>query len=60
MSLVERNVLEVEEREKEIIAIIRSISEINEMYRDLATLIVDQVSQVLPAEVNLVSILVIL
>ena len=32
-----------EEREKEITAIVQSISEINEMYRDLATMVVDQV-----------------
>ena len=33
----------IEEREKEITAIVQSISEINEMYRDLATMVVDQV-----------------
>ena len=44
MSLVERNTVMIEEREKEIISIVQSISEISEMYRDLATLIVDQVS----------------
>lgn len=40
---VEKNAVLLEEREKEIIAIVQSISEINEMYRDLATLVVEQV-----------------
>ena len=44
MSLVEENAVMIEEREKEIVSIIQSISEINEMFRDLATLVVDQVS----------------
>ena len=43
MSLVDKNAVLVEEREKEIVAIVQSISEINEMYRDLATMVVDQV-----------------
>ena len=43
MSLVENSVAMIEEREKEITAIVQSISEINEMYRDLATMVVDQV-----------------
>lgn len=42
MSLVENSVAMIEEREKEITAIVQSISEINEMYRDLATMVVDQ------------------
>ncbi|XP_064393083.1 syntaxin-16-like isoform X2 [Halichondria panicea] len=42
MSLVEDNSVMLEEREREITAIVQSISEINEMYRDLATLVVDQ------------------
>ena len=37
----------IEEREKEITSIVQSISEINEMYRDLATLVVDQVGKTL-------------
>ena len=41
--MVENSVAMIEEREKEITAIVQSISEINEMYRDLATLVVDQV-----------------
>ncbi len=43
MALVEDNSVMLEEREREITAIVQSISEINEMYRDLATLVVDQV-----------------
>ena len=43
MSMVENSVAMIEEREKEITAIVQSISEINEMYRDLATMVVDQV-----------------
>ena len=42
MSMVENSVAMIE-REKEITAIVQSISEINEMYRDLATMVVDQV-----------------
>ena len=43
MSQVEKTSMVIEEREKEIISIVQSISEINEMFRDLATLVVDQV-----------------
>ncbi len=43
MALVEDNTGLMEEREREITAIVQSISEINEMYRDLATMVVDQV-----------------
>ena len=43
MQLMEDNVVEIEEREREIRTIVQSISEINEMYRDLATMVVDQV-----------------
>jgi len=49
MSQVDKNVLNIEDREKEIISIVQSISEINEMFRDLATLVVDQVSLLVPA-----------
>lgn len=42
VSLVESSTVMIEEREKEITSIVQSISEINEMYRDLATLVVDQ------------------
>lgn len=44
MALVEDTTVMIEEREREISSIVQSISEINEMYRDLATLVVDQVS----------------
>lgn len=44
MSLVEKNAVVIDEREKEIVSIVQSISEINEMFRDLATMVVDQVS----------------
>lgn len=44
MAMVDKNAVMLEEREKEIISIVQSISDINEMYRDLATLVVDQVS----------------
>ena len=43
MSMVESSTVVIEEREREIQSIVQSISEINEMYRDLATMIVDQV-----------------
>ena len=42
-AMVESTTVIIEEREKEIQTIVQSIAEINEMYRDLATLIVDQV-----------------
>ncbi len=43
MALVEQNTTMIEERDKAIITIVQSISEINEMYQDLATMVVDQV-----------------
>lgn len=43
LAMVESTTVMIEEREKEIKSIVQSIAEINEMYRDLATLIVDQV-----------------
>ena len=46
MAVVESTTVMIEEREKEIQSIVQSIAEINEMYRDLATLIVDQVHTV--------------
>ena len=45
MAMVEQSTVMIEEREKEIRSIVQSISEINEMYRDLATMIVDQVRE---------------
>ena len=43
MATVEDSTVMIEEREREITAIVQSISDINEMYRDLATMVVDQV-----------------
>lgn len=43
LAVVEQNTAMIEEREKEIQSIVQSISEINEMYRDLASMIVEQV-----------------
>ena len=43
MRLVEDNTAIVEHREKEIQSIVRSISELNEIFRDLATMVVEQV-----------------
>ncbi|XP_051887226.1 syntaxin-16 isoform X2 [Pristis pectinata] len=40
--LVEENTLMVEEREKEIRQIVQSISDLNEIFRELATMIVEQ------------------
>ncbi len=42
-AMVENSAVLIEEREREIQSIVQSIAEINEMYRDLATMIVDQV-----------------
>ena len=43
LHMVQDSTVLIEEREREITAIVQSISEINEMYRDLATMVVDQV-----------------
>lgn len=43
MRLVEDNTAIIEQREKEIQSIVQSISELNEIFRDLATMIVEQV-----------------
>lgn len=56
MSQVEKNVLNIEEREKEIVSIVQSISEINEMFRDLATLVVDQVGTTIHMEHNMLDV----
>jgi len=37
------NSIMVEQREKEILQIVRSIQDLNEIFKDLATLVVDQV-----------------
>ena len=44
MQLVEDNTLMVQHREKEISHIVRSIQDLNEIFKDLSTMIVDQVS----------------
>ena len=44
LQLVEDNTALVEQREKEINQIVRSMSDLNEIFKDLATMIVDQVS----------------
>ena len=44
LQYVEDNTAAIAEREREIIAIVQSISELNEIFKDLANLIVDQVS----------------
>jgi hypothetical protein len=43
MGLVEDNSALIELREKEIQSIVQSISELNDIFRDLATMIVEQV-----------------
>ena len=45
MRLAEENTAIIEQREKEIQSIVQSISELNEIFRDLATMIVEQVSR---------------
>ena len=45
MRLAEENTALIELREKEIQSIVQSISELNEIFRDLATMIVEQVRQ---------------
>ena len=42
MRLVQDNTLQIEQREREITAIVQSLSDINEMYQDLATMILEQ------------------
>ncbi len=47
MRLAEENTAIIEQREKEIQSIVQSISELNEIFRDLATMIVEQVRMLL-------------
>lgn len=42
MKLVQDNTLQIEQREQEITAIVQSLSDINEMYQDLATMVLEQ------------------
>lgn len=41
--LVEQNTVMIEEREKEIRQVVQSISDLNEIFRDLAGMVVEQV-----------------
>lgn len=41
---MDRNAVMVEEREREILQILQSISDLNEIFRDLASMVVEQVS----------------
>lgn len=54
--LVEQNTVMVEEREREIRQIVQSISDLNEIFRDLAGMVVEQVFEALlifwPMEFN--------
>ncbi len=43
LQMVEDNTVYVEQREKEINQIVRSIQDLNEIFKDLATMVVDQV-----------------
>lgn len=43
MQMVEDNTEFVQQREKEVASIVRSITELNEIFKDLASMIVDQV-----------------
>ena len=42
MKLVQDNTLQIEQREQEITAIVQSLADINEMYQDLATMVLEQ------------------
>lgn len=44
MQIVEDNSQFVQHREKEVASIVRSITDLNEIFKDLASMIVDQVS----------------
>lgn len=44
MQMAEENTRLVLEREKEVHQIVRSINDLNEIFKDLATMVVDQVS----------------
>ena len=50
MQMAEENTRLVLEREKEVHQIVRSISDLNEIFKDLATMVVDQVSGQIPDE----------
>lgn len=44
LALVGQNTIMVEDRERDIQQIVQSISDLNEIFRDLATMVVEQVS----------------
>lgn len=44
LALVEQNTVMVEERERDIQQIVQSITDLNEIFRDLAGMVVEQVS----------------
>lgn len=50
--LVEQNTLMVEEREREIRQIVQSISDLNEIFRDLGAMIVEQVRGLAPSSLS--------
>lgn len=50
--LVQQNSVVVEEREREIRQIVQSISDLNEIFRDLAGMVVEQVSVLLNGKKN--------
>lgn len=45
MQMVEDNTQMVQQREKEISHIVRSIQDLNEIFKDLSTMVVDQVGK---------------
>ena len=45
----------IEQREKEVLQIVRSIQDLNEIFKDLATLVVDQVWLILAVLIKNVS-----
>ena len=49
---VEDNSQFVQQREREVNQIVRSIHDLNEIFKDLATMIVDQVSQSIKQYIN--------
>ena len=52
MQLVEDNTVMVQQREKEISHIVRSIQDLNEIFKDLSTMIVDQVLKIKVAHLS--------
>lgn len=46
LALVGQNTIMVEEREREIQQIVQSISDLNEIFRDIAGMVIEQVSNI--------------